>query len=258
MLQNKKNIDLYENKNQLMNAAIDKMVVEIFNKKTEDDLAQMILLTGCSPIAGTTSTSIALAIAIANTQRRVLLVDCDVRKSLKYKKLNEETTMGLANYLLQDNDELDVNNIVYGTNIENLSYIPCGDYSENSTRILCSTRMENLIQTINTKFDCVIFDFPSVTVVPDAQILFQRVNGIVVLAALGETRKKQIKEAKMKIAPYAEKYYGMVVNKIPHDMYKQNVRDYDYYFVNKKGEQKLNGSPTRKKYKKHAKALGGK
>ncbi len=255
-MEQEKIVELYESKNQLINAAIDKIVVEIFNKKTEDDSAQTILLTGCSPITGTTSTSISLSIAVANTQRRVLLVDCDVRKTLKFKKLNEETTLGLANYLLQDTDDLDVESVIYDTNIENLSYIPCGSYSENSTRILCSTRMKDLIREVKEKFDCVIFDFPSVTIVPDAQILFQSVDGIILLAALGETRKSQIKEAKLKIAPYAEKYYGMIVNKIPHDMYRQNVRDYDYYFMDKNGEQKLSGSPTHKKYKKHMKSSG--
>lgn len=254
-----KTVNLYENKNQLINAAIDKIVVEIFNRKENNNGAQTILLTGCSPIAGTTSTSIALAIAVANTQRKTLLIDCDVRKVLKYKKLNQKTSVGLADYLLEDaEDGLELKEIVYDTNIENLFYIPCGFYMEKSTRILCSSKMEKLLETVRGEYDCVIFDFPSVSIVPDAQILFGKVDGIILMAALGETRKRQLKEAKLKVAPYADKYYGMIVNKIPHDMYRQSVRDYDYYFVDKKGEQRLNGSPARKKYRKHAKTLGGK
>ncbi|MBE5947843.1 MAG: CpsD/CapB family tyrosine-protein kinase [Lachnospiraceae bacterium] len=252
-------IKLYESKNQLTTDAVDKIVVEIFNKRKEESLAQTIVLTGCSPLVGTTSTCIGLGIAIATTQRRTLLIDCDVRKSIKYKKLNDKTSVGIANYLVQDVDDenLQIDDIIYATNISNLSYIPCGNCNESSTRILCSTRMERLLEAVRDKFDCVIFDFPSLAVVPDAQILFNEVDGIVLLAALGETRKKQIKEAKMKVAPYLDKYYGMIINKVRLDVYKKNVRDYNYYFVDKEGEQKFKGNAAYKKYKKNVAQTGG-
>lgn len=54
----KKRIELYENKNQIVNAAIDRIVVELFHKKEEKEKGQAVLLTGCSPLAGTTSTCI--------------------------------------------------------------------------------------------------------------------------------------------------------------------------------------------------------
>lgn len=256
MEQTNKNINLYENKNQVVNAAIDRIVVELFSKRKNAKTSQSIVLTGCSPLVGTTSTSIGLGIAIATSKHRTLVIDCDVRKAIRYKKLNEQTSTGLANYLLYDDTDLE--EIVYGTNIDNLYYIPCGSYTENSTRILCSERMDKLIEAVKEQFDCVIFDFPSLTIVPDAQILFQSVDGIVLIAALGETRKKQISEAKLKVLPFADKYYGMIVNKIPLDMYRMNVRDYDYYYVNKKGEQNLNGNSAVKRYRKSNKLTGGK
>lgn len=258
MTEESKIVKLYESKNQLTADAVDKIVVEIFNKRKDGFTSQTILLTGCSPLVGTTSTCIGLSIAIATTQRRTLLIDCDVRKSVKYKKLNDKISAGLANYLVQDGDEgsLKVEDIIYSTNINNLSYIPCGNCDESSTRILCSTRMNKLLEEVKEKFDCIIFDFPSLAVVPDAQILFNAVDGIVLLAALGETRKKQIKEAKLKVAPYLDKYYGIIINKVRLDVYKKNVRNYNYYFVDKEGEQKFKGNAAYKKYKKNAEQTG--
>lgn len=251
---NEKNGDcvcLYENSEQLIRSAIDNIVVEIFNKRENTQTAQTILLTGCSALAGTTSTCIGLAIAIANTKRKTLLIDCDMRKTVKYKKLNEQVSLGLSDYLSQESEEdgdwRDM--IMYRTNIENLTYIPCGKNADNSTRLLCSTAMEKIINDVKMEFDCVIFDLPSLTIVPDAQILFPSVDGIILLTALGETTKKQIKEAKLKISQYKDKYYGMIVNKVQKDMYRMNVRDYDYYFMDQKGEQKLNGSPAHRKYR---------
>ena len=253
-MEEKKKVNLYENTDQAVSAAIDKIVVELFNKEKETPGAQSVLLTGCSPLVGTTSTCIGLSIALANTKRRTLFVDCDVRKSIRYKKLNEETTLGLSDYLVQ-HGELSVpfENIVYRTNIENLSYIPCGTYLENSTRILCSEQMRDLIHMVKGMYDYVIFDFPSINIVPDAQSVFRHVDGIVLLAALGETRKSQIKEAKMKVADYGDKYYGMIINKIPDDVYRRNVRDYDYYFTDQKGEQKLTRKTAYKKQGRRAK-----
>lgn len=251
-----KQIRLYENENQLISAAVDKMVVEILNKRADNSKAQTLVLTGCSPLAGTTSMSISLAIAMANCQKKTLLVDCDVRKALKYKKLNEETTMGLANYLLDfDGANVTSEQVIYSTNIDNLSYVPCGIYSENSTRILCSDKMDNFIEKMKMEYECIIFDLPSVSIVPDSQVLFKKVDGIILISALGETRKKQIKEAKLKVKPFADKYYGMIINKIPLDVYRQNVRDFDYYFMDDKGEQNLKGAY--KKYQQRVQKDGG-
>lgn len=248
MKKTKKQIELYENSNQIVNAAVDRIVVELFNKREESSGGQAVLLTGCSPLAGTTSTSISLAIAMANTKRKTLLVDCDVRKSIQYKKLNEEVTEGLANYLLEDNESVDnIEQIVYETNVDDLYYIPCGKYYENATRILCSSKMTQLIESAKRQFDCIIFDLPSLAIVPDAQVLFGVVDGIVLVTALGETRKKQIKDAKRKVVPFAEHYYGMIINKVEKDVYRRSLMDYDYYFIDKRGRQKLTGS-TRKKY----------
>ena len=249
-----KKITLYENSNQYVNAAIDKIVVEIFNKQKPDGkTAQMILMLGASPLAGTTSTAIDLAIASASTGRKILLVDCDVRKSEKYKKLNEEAELGLADYLLQNTDrcsesEITITEIVYSTNVNNLSYIPCGRYSSNPTRVMCSAKLEPLMNELKENFDYIICDLPCINIVPDAQVLFPIANGIILVTALDETRKSNIKEAKKKIEPFAEKYYGMIINKISPDVYRKTVKNYDYYLPDVKGGQKLGRSSSHKDY----------
>lgn len=254
MKNQKKVIELYSKSDQLVNAAIDKIVVDLFNKKEKNEGGQAIVMTGCSPLSGVTSTSIALGIAMAASRRKTLIIDCDVRKAAQYKKLNDEVTYGVAEYLLKE--ELQFEDVIYDTNVEGLSYMPCGAYSNQPTRVLCSPKMESLIASAKEHYDCILLDVPSVAVVPDAQILFPMADGIILLSALGETRKKQIKEARMKVAPFAEKYYGMIVNKIPMDVYRQNVKDFDYYFVNKKGEQKFYKSEAYQKFKKKQKKNG--
>ena len=109
------------------------------------------MLTGCSALTGTTSTCIGLAIAVANTQRKTLLIDCDMRKIVKYKKLNEQATTGLSDFLSQEHlqEIMKPEEVFYETNIENLTYIPCGAKTDNPTRLLCSTKMEELLKVAN-------------------------------------------------------------------------------------------------------------
>lgn len=246
----KSRIELYVNDSQVMNDAIDRIVVEIHNKKKEHDGAKKILLTGCGPQCGSTSTCIGLGISFSAAKWRTLIIDCDLRKQRDYKKLNEKTGLGLSDFL--HGDEAGDNNfeeIIYPTNFENLSYIPCGKYAASPARLFCSGMMRQLLKYADENYDYVIFDFPSVSVAPDAQILFGEVDGIILVSALEGVTKRQVRQAKRKVRPYADKYYGMIINKIQMNLYRKYVKRFDYYFVNKDGVQKLSGSAA-KKYKK--------
>jgi len=248
----KRPIQLYTNTSQVMNDAIDRIVVEIHNKKKKQGEAHKILLTGCGPQCGNTSVCIGLGISFATSKWRTLIVDCDLRKNQDFKKLNEKTGAGLSDFLVgeQSEENFDFKDIIYPTNVDNLSYIPCGKYAANPARLFCSSVMQKLLTYVNDNYDYVIFDFPSIAVAPDAQILFGEVDGIVLVSALESVTKKQIKEAKRKVVPYRENYYGMVINKIEMGLYRKYVQRYDYYFVDKKGNQKLAGKSA-KKYRKH-------
>ena len=242
-------INLYEKENKLLNSAIDKITVEIIDKKNGSG-AQVIAVTACSPLAGTTSTTISLAIAMAATSRKTVLVDCDVRKSGIYKKTNDHVGKGLTDYASdKDEDYIMVDELIYPTNVENMFCIPCGITEENPTRVLCSEKLDKLIDELRQTFDCVILDCPSVSVVPDAQIMFKKVDGIILVAALGETKRSQIKDSRRLIAEYNEQFYGMIVNKIPHDIYKKNVKNADYYLTDKKGRQRFAKAKAYKKRK---------
>lgn len=245
---NNTKIELYENENQIINAAIDKIAVEIINKK--NDFSQTIVMTGCSPLAGTTSISISLAIALATTGRKTLLIDGDVRKSSQYKKSNDNAKEGLANLLLNNVcDDNTIKSFVYETNVNNLHFVPCGQTDENPTRVLCSEKMDDFLRYVRQEYECVIFDFPSFSVVPDVQIMFGKCDGVILVSALGETTKAQIKDAyRMIETVLLDKYYGMIINKVSLDIYKKNVIDYDYYLLDKNGKQKFEKNNA---YKKH-------
>lgn len=242
--QDKAVINLYSNSDQVMNDAIDRIVVDIYNKKRVHEDAHKLLLTGCGPQCGSTSISISLGIAFANAKWKTLIIDCDLRRNRNYKKLNDNAQKGLADFLEVEETESEIKfeDIVYDTNVSSLSYIPCGASESSPARLFCSNIMQDLIKYANENYDYVIFDFPSVSVAPDAQILFGEVDGIILISALETVTKKQIKDAKHKVQPFQDKYYGMIVNKIDMNLYKKYIKRFDYYFKDKNGQQKLGGN----------------
>lgn len=249
----KPQIKLYVNDSQVMNDAIDRIVVEIHNKKKEHDGAKKILLTGCGPQCGSTSTCIGLGIAFSAAKWRTLIIDCDLRKQRDYKKLNDKTENGLSDYLVGDNsDNTNFEEIIYTTNFDNLFYIPCGKQAASPARLFCSGMMKELLKYAEENYDYVIFDFPSVSVAPDAQILFGDVDGIILVSALEGATKRQIKSAKQKVQPFADKYYGMIINKINIKLYKKYIKKFDYYFLDKSGKQRLNGKAAKMNKKKQS------
>lgn len=240
-------IELYGNSDQQLNNAIDKITVEIIGKRNKDKKCQIIVLTGCSPLAGTTSVSINLAIAMAATGRNTILVDCDLRKAAKYKKLNDNVKSGLANYISTSKEFLNLPEVIYQTNIANLAYVPCGESGDNPTRILCSSKMVSFLDELVEKYEYIFLDCPSISVVPDAQVVFEKADGIILVTALGETKKSQIKDANRLIKDYRDRYLGMIINKTPKDLFKVNVKNSDYYLLDKAGFQRFEKAKSYKK-----------
>jgi capsular exopolysaccharide synthesis family protein len=218
-------IEFYCNNSHIMNEAIDRIVVEIYSFKRHCG-DKSILLSGCGSKSGTTTTAINLAIALAGSGWKTLLVDCDLRKGTKFKHLNENIDIGLTNYLAE---EVEVNKVICETNYECLSYVPSGIASNSPIRLLCSAKMEEFVLNAKANYDFIIFDLPSLNIVADANILFPYVDGIALVASLNQTTKRQLSDARRKVSKFSDKCYGLIVNQVDLPQYKKYIKDYDYF-----------------------------
>ncbi len=228
-------IDFYRSESQLMNDATDRLVVEVYKQKKENG-DKTLLLTGASQQVGTTTNAINLSIALSVAGWKTVLIDTDMRKGNSSKRLNEETGRGLSDYL---NESVTYEEIQYQTSYENLTYIPCGSVSDSPVRLLCTKKMETIIEELKKDFDFVVFDFPSINIVPDAEILFSIVDEIMLVAAIGKTTKRQLFDARRKVNVCHEKYRGTIVNQVDMTEYRRYFKGYDYFEGEKsKGEEK--------------------
>ena len=217
-------MSLYQTDNRLMNDSIDRLVVKLFIYKQQCQ-KNTILLSGCGSGNGTTMVAINLAVALAGSGWKTLLVDTDMRKSMKYKRLNNNAA-GLSDYLEGDADQ---SKIIGQTDKEELSYVQCGEPKTNAVRLLSSKRMLSFVSTARDSFDFVVLDCPSLTVVPDATVLFPSVDMIALVLSLNITTKKQLERAKQEISNCDEKYAGLIVNRVDKRQYSNAFPQYDYF-----------------------------
>ena len=217
-------VSLYHSSNRLMNDAIDRLVVKLYIYKHQYQ-KNTILLSGCGTRNGTTMIAINLAVALAGAGWSTLLVDADMRKRMKYKRLNSDIA-GLSDYLEGD---AEVTGIICPTDKEKLYYVKCGEPKTNAVRLLSSRRMLDFVSTTSDKFDFVVFDCPSLTVVPDATVLFSSVDLISLVLALNCSTKKQLARAKQEIAKYDDKYAGLIVNRVDRKQYKNAFPQHNYF-----------------------------
>jgi len=221
---NEELISLYRSDSSLMDDAVGRLIVKLYSYREKHGKSS-ILLTGCNPGCGTTTTAINLAIALAGAGWNTLLVDVDMRKGMKYKRLTG-AGVGLSDYLER---RMEIDSIVFRTSKAKLRYVSCGLPETNTVRLLCSERMERFVAETRDAFDFIVFDCPSLSVVPDATVLFPSVDCISLVLALGSTTKKQLAAAKREVSKHPDKYTGLIINRVDKRQYKRLFPQFDYF-----------------------------
>ncbi len=146
--------------------------------------SQILLVTSAQPYDGKTMTSLNLAVTSAAAGKRVVLLEADLRKPRLYKALNIRQDIGLAT-LIQKQSTFE--NSICHTEIQNLDLIPCGKIPQSPAELFQNDNFKVLLDKLREKYDFIIIDSPPVTVVSDALIISQYVNGVAVIARANKT-----------------------------------------------------------------------
>ena len=183
--------------------------------------SRTVLITGVSENMGKTLISANLAIAMAQSGFKVLLIDCDIRKPCVHKLFKDENSIGLTHVLC---DDVKVEDAIKKANVDNLWYMTAGLKSPNPIKLLLSAEMTNLIANLTREYDWIIIDTPPVGVVSDALILSNNCDGVVMVVEEGVSDYRQVSKAIEEIKYVNGNLLGVVLNKS-----KKNSRRYYYY-----------------------------
>lgn len=179
-----------------------------------DKKIQTLLLTSTGPQEGKSTTLANLAIAIAGTGSKVIVVDCDLRRPTQHKLFNLTNGNGLTNLMV----EHDLSNLnCQPTDVPNLSVITTGPIPPNPSELLGSHRMEEIIARLRSEADYVLFDTPPVVAVTDAAVLATKVDGVVLVIQANRTKRDVAQRAKAQLEKVGANLIGVVLNSVKYD-----------------------------------------
>ena len=190
-----------------------------------DSPPQVILVTSSTASEGKSTTATNLALAFAETDLKVLLIEADMRRPRVTDYLGVERTVGLSN-ILANHVELDLVLQSWG---DNLKVLPSGPTPPNAPAMLGSQRMAALISTLRSKFDIVIIDTPPVLPVTDAALVATLTDGVVMVARHGKVTRTQLTTAVQNLTAVNANILGFVLNAIPRRQAKEYGGRYDGY-----------------------------
>ncbi len=191
-----------------------------------------LLVTSANPAEGKTTTAANLAVTLAQSGKRVILVDSDLRRPALNKYFDLPNDVGLSSLFLDEAPALD--EAILPTQVEGLSLVPSGPLPPNPAEILDSRRMDAVLDDLRARADLVIFDSPPVLVVADASILGSRCSGAILVIETGRTRSEAASRAVETLLQTNVKIFGVVFNKLT----LRRASGYYYYYYSQDGKTK--------------------
>lgn len=172
---------------------------------------KVLLTTSSVPGEGKTTTSINLAVTLAQAGKRVLLIDADMRRPRLHRTLGLDGTRGLTQYLT---GACTLKDAVQATRAENLWAMPCGVRPPNPAELLVAGGFEEMIEQARESFDNIIIDTPPILAVTDPLIVAPWADGLVLVVRGGETPYPLVQQALRKVNEVGGKTLGVVLNNV--------------------------------------------
>ena len=171
----------------------------------------IIMISGPAPELGKSFVSTNLATILAQSDKRVLLIDADLRRSYMHKYFNYDPKPGLTEYL---NGQQELGNIVRSTEVENLSIISRGKSPANPSELLSTQKFADMLTHLSSQFDHILIDTPPVLAVTDGIIISQYAGVNLVVARYAKTQMKELELTVNRFEQAGVKVNGFILNDI--------------------------------------------
>jgi len=198
-----------------------------------------LVLTSSVPMEGKTLISANLAISLAKSNKKVLLVDADLRRPRLTRVLSPKSKQGLSSLLINAKG-VTFESVVQTTDVETFQILPSGPIPPNPAELLGSPRMKQLVDELSEKYDHIIFDTPPAISATDSTVLSQYVNGTILVVRAFTTQRELAVRAKDTIQKSSGKLVGAILNSVdvPRGSGYGGYSSYYYYDRYYSGDKK--------------------
>lgn len=194
-----------------------------------DEPVKTLIVTSCQSGDGKTTTIANLAVAFSQEGKRVLLIDADLRRPTLHTFFMQSNQSGLTNIL---SNQMEWQDAVYSTSIENLFFIGSGPTPPNPSEMLGSKKMNRLMEELSAHYDMILFDAPPSLAVTDGLVLASKCDGVIAVISVGVTKRQQAKKMYAGLEHVKARLLGVVLN---HKKKKSKEQlYYTYYGTNRR------------------------
>lgn len=180
----------------------------------DDSSRQIIGVSGLIPGVGKSFISVNLAALFAGLEKKILLIDADLRKGRLHKEFGLSRDKGLSQVLL---GQTSVDNVIHETEVPNLFVLPCGKTPTNPSEILGSKHYTELIESLEKQFDLIIVDTPPIMLVTDAALACRFASQIVMVIEYNKHSINAIKDGMAHLLKgNTQAHASFVINKYEH------------------------------------------
>ena len=193
-----------------------------------------VMITSPAPGDGKSFISANLAAAFAQEDKRVLIIDADLRRGRQHDifGIKTDASLGYSNLIMYAKriglDLVDFNRFIHPTAVENVSLLPSGPVPPNPLELLSSDINRELLGKLKTMFDIIIIDCPPVLGLSDAIIMSKLSDVNLISITSGQTKYEQLNEAKQAFKKANSKLSGVIVNRV-----RSRGSTYSSYYTDK-------------------------
>ena len=222
----------------------------IFNMPEVGKRAKVIVITGESPGVGKSFISSNLSEVFAQLNKKILIIDADMRLGELHKIFKMPQDNGLGDYLTQPSSSLPIKSLsqqeeegmlphsniskfTYPTDMDNIDFIPRGKNPDNPASLLSSDHFSNMIKELSAHYDYIIIDTPPVLAASDAVIVSQYADKVLMVARYDKSIEGQVAYAVKQMNKVNIQVDGIIINDVKQGLMSKYSYNYNYAYGNK-------------------------
>jgi capsular exopolysaccharide synthesis family protein len=182
-----------------------------------------LVVTSCVPSEGKTTTTINLAVTLAQTGARVLVIDGDMRRPTVHGSFGAENKRGLSNLLSAEMSEAEMLSVVQKEEESGLYLLTSGPMPPNPAELVGSDQMRQVILELGKTFDHIVIDSPPIASFTDGILLAAIADGVILVIHANECSRKVVQRSRQALLDVGAKVLGVVLNRV-------NLRSADYHY----------------------------